>query len=42
MAYNESGKRYVCAVCGSEVIVTRSGKDQKQPLACHGQPMKPK
>ena len=42
MAQNESGKRYVCAVCGSEVIVTRAGKDQKAALTCHDQPMKQK
>ena len=39
MTQNESGKRYLCPVCGSEVIVTKSGKSQKTPLVCHGQPM---
>ena len=39
MTQNESGKRYLCPVCGSEVIVTKSGKGQKAPLVCHGQPM---
>ena len=42
MAQNESGKRYVCAVCRSEVIVTRASKEQKAPLTCHDQPMQPK
>ncbi|MFC1870325.1 hypothetical protein ACFLYE_03555 [Chloroflexota bacterium] len=38
---NQVGKRYVCAQCGSEFIVTRAGKGT---LKCCGQPMaeKPK
>jgi desulfoferrodoxin-like iron-binding protein len=30
------GKRYVCAKCGSEFIVTKAGKGE---LKCCGQPM---
>ena len=33
---NETGKRYVCANCGSEFIVTRSGSGS---LSCCDQPM---
>jgi hypothetical protein len=36
---NKVGKRYVCAVCSSEFIVTKSGTGQVQPLTCHGQVM---
>lgn len=36
---NQVGKRYVCTVCGSEFIVTKSGANQQQPLNCHGQTM---
>lgn len=33
---NIVGKRYFCAVCGSEFIVTKGGEGT---LTCHGQPM---
>jgi desulfoferrodoxin-like iron-binding protein len=33
---NETGKRYVCALCGAEFIVTRGGNGT---LACCNQPM---
>ena len=33
---NEVGKRYVCAVCGSELLVTKGGSGS---LSCRGQPM---
>lgn len=33
---NALGKRYVCAVCGSEFLVTKSGDGR---LECHGLPM---
>jgi len=33
---NEVGKRYVCAKCGSEFIVTRGGDGV---VSCCGQPM---
>jgi desulfoferrodoxin-like iron-binding protein len=33
---NQVGKRYVCAKCGSEFIVTRAGAGT---LKCCGQPM---
>lgn len=33
---NEIGKRYVCAVCGSELLVTKAGSGA---LSCCGQPM---
>ncbi len=33
---NIVGKRYFCAVCRSEFIVTKSGEGT---LTCHGQPM---
>jgi desulfoferrodoxin-like iron-binding protein len=33
---NETGKRYVCASCGAEFIVTKSGSGA---VACCGQPM---
>ena len=36
---NVVGKRYVCSVCGSEFIVTKSGAGC---LQCHGQPMEVK
>ncbi|MBI2304478.1 MAG: desulfoferrodoxin [Chloroflexi bacterium] len=36
---NETGKRYSCANCGSEMIVTKGGKGN---LSCCGQPMTPK
>jgi competence CoiA-like predicted nuclease len=39
---NQTGKRYMCPVCGAEVVVPRAGKDQKQPLTCHDRPMEPK
>ena len=39
---NQTGKRYVCPVCGTEVVVTRAGTDQKEPLTCHDRPMEPK
>jgi hypothetical protein len=34
---NVSGKRYVCAVCQSEMLVTRPGDGE---LSCCGQPMR--
>jgi hypothetical protein len=33
---NETGKRYVCASCGSEMLVTRGGDGA---VSCCGQPM---
>ena len=33
---NETGKRYVCASCGSEMLVTRGGTGT---VSCCGQPM---
>ena len=30
------GKRYICKICGSEVIVTKAGEGE---LVCCGQPM---
>ena len=33
---NETGKRYVCATCGTEMLVTRGGNGA---LSCCGQPM---
>ncbi|MGK2850845.1 MAG: hypothetical protein ACSLFN_08050 [Candidatus Limnocylindrales bacterium] len=33
---NLAGKRYVCTVCGSEFIVTKTGDGQ---LSCHGNPL---
>jgi hypothetical protein len=36
---NQVGKRYLCAVCGSEMIVTKAGADQQLPLICDGQVM---
>jgi desulfoferrodoxin-like iron-binding protein len=33
---NQTGKRYVCGTCGSEMLVTRAGDGQ---LECCGQPM---
>ena len=33
---NETGKRYVCALCGAEFIVTRGGNGT---LICCSQPM---
>lgn len=36
---NETGKRYTCAICGCEMIVTRSGDGT---LICCGQPMQVK
>lgn len=42
MPFNETGKRYVCTVCGSEFIVTRAGAQQKAPLTCDGKPLEPK
>jgi superoxide reductase len=35
----EEGKTYVCALCGQEVKVTRSGMGT---LVCCDQPMQPK
>jgi desulfoferrodoxin-like iron-binding protein len=37
MMANQSGKRYVCGSCGSEMLVTRAGDGQ---LECCGQPMR--
>jgi len=36
---NEMGKRYRCAKCGTELIVTRAGNGA---VACCGQPMEKK
>ncbi|MBI2918810.1 MAG: desulfoferrodoxin [Chloroflexi bacterium] len=33
---NETGKRYTCTVCGSEMIVTKGGEGS---IMCCGQPM---
>ena len=33
---NETGKRYVCSSCGSEMLVTKGGDGS---LICCGQPM---
>lgn len=33
---NEVGKRYVCAVCGAELLVTKAGAGA---LSCCAQPM---
>ena len=33
---NQVGKRYLCATCGTEMIVTKAGDGQ---IACCGQPM---
>ncbi len=33
---NQTGKRYACASCGSELLVTRPGTGE---LTCCGQPM---
>ncbi|HKP19138.1 MAG TPA: hypothetical protein VJT84_11710 [Gaiellaceae bacterium] len=33
---NETGKRYVCSACGSELLVTRGGEGT---LSCCDQPM---
>jgi desulfoferrodoxin-like iron-binding protein len=33
---SETGKRYVCSTCGSELLVTRGGEGA---LNCCGQPM---
>ncbi|TML64104.1 MAG: hypothetical protein E6G17_03620 [Actinobacteria bacterium] len=33
---NKLGKRYSCAECGAEVLVTRAGDGE---LSCHGEPM---
>ena len=36
---NQVGKRYVCAVCGTSMIVTKAGTGQRQPLTCDGRVM---
>ena len=36
---NQVGKRYVCASCGAEMLVTRAGEGA---LSCCGQPMQPR
>lgn len=36
---NQVGKRYLCAKCGTEMIVTKAGDGE---IACCGQPMGPK
>jgi desulfoferrodoxin-like iron-binding protein len=33
---NQTGKRYVCKVCGSEMLVTKGGNGT---LQCCGEPM---
>ena len=35
----QTGKRYVCTICGSEMLVTRAGDGA---LSCCGQPMQPR
>ena len=36
---NQIGKRYRCAKCGAEVIITKGGNGE---IMCHGQPMEQK
>ena len=36
---NEIGKRYSCAKCGAEIIVTKAGTGE---INCDGQPMQKK
>ena len=36
---NQVGKRYRCAKCGAEVIITKGGSGT---ISCHGQPMEQK
>lgn len=36
---NEIGKRYICAKCGAEFIVTKAGAGA---VSCCGQPMEQK
>ena len=36
---NQIGKRYICAKCGSEIVVTKGGEGT---LKCCGQTMEPK
>lgn len=36
---NEIGKRYSCAKCGAEIIVTKAGTGE---INCCGQPMQKK
>jgi DNA-directed RNA polymerase subunit RPC12/RpoP len=36
---NQIGKRYRCAKCGAEFIVTRGGEGT---ICCHGEPMEQK
>ncbi|MFC1929273.1 desulfoferrodoxin [Chloroflexota bacterium] len=36
---NQVGKRYRCAKCGAEVIITRGGEGE---INCCGQPMEQK
>jgi desulfoferrodoxin-like iron-binding protein len=36
---NQIGKRYRCAKCGAEVIITKGGGGT---IMCHGQPMEQK
>jgi hypothetical protein len=33
---SQIGKRYFCAICGSEFVVTKAGSGT---LTCHGQPL---
>jgi hypothetical protein len=35
-AVNQTGKRYRCEACGTEVICVKAGEGH---VACHGQPM---
>jgi desulfoferrodoxin-like iron-binding protein len=35
-AVNQTGKRYRCETCGTEVICVKAGQGR---VACHGQPM---
>jgi len=36
---NQIGKRYHCAKCGAEIIITKGGNGT---IMCHGQPMEQK
>lgn len=36
MAVKKAGEKYLCGICGNEVVVTKAGGGQ---LVCCGQPM---
>lgn len=36
MAVKKAGEKYLCRICGNEVVVTKAGGGQ---LVCCGQPM---